>query len=444
MVRFFISLLFYLVNTDFMVTSTERRYSRWYEVLLLNRLFLFFLGYLVVVFLPSYAHWGSKLFQWPVVEIRFNTVLANSLAYVASFLILRKLKCYPGTRSLPFIIPTVLMTWFVVFAFFLFLREEAYSRSVFAYSFVLAMVWAFAGHFLARRFRKSKLAVVPYGRALELKTIDQAIISVLDEPKLEGRRFDGVVADLHAKDLPSQWQTFLAECTLARIPVFHSQQIMESLTGRVKIDHLSENIFGELLPSSMYSALKRFMDTIVVLLAMPFWLPVMLVTGIIIKLESKGPMFFVQERVGQGGKDYKVYKLRSMCHDSEKDGAQFAQANDMRITRVGHFIRKTRLDEIPQFINVLKGNMSIIGPRPEQRAFVKQFEKEIPFYAYRHVVKPGITGWAQVVHGYAADADDTRVKIEHDFYYIKHFSLWLDILIVVKTIKTVMTGFGAR
>ena len=170
----------------------------------------------------------------------------------------------------------------------------------------------------------------------------------------------------------------------------------------------------------------------------------MLITGIVIKLESDGPMFFIQERVGQGNKDFKVYKLRSMCKDSEKDGAQFAQADDMRITRVGHFIRKTRLDEIPQFINVLKGDMSLIGPRPEQRAFVNQFEEEIPFYSYRHVVKPGITGWAQVVHGYAADADDTRVKIEHDFYYIKHFSLWLDILIVVKTIRTILTGFGAR
>jgi len=379
-----------------------------------------------------------------VVEIRFNTVLANSLAYITSFFILRKLKCYPGTRSLPFIIPTVLMTWFVVFSLFLFLREEAYSRTVLGYSFILAMGWAFIGHFLARRFRKSKLAVVPFGRALELADIDQAIIEVLETPKLEGRRFDGVVADLHAKDLPSEWQSFLADCTLARIPVFHSQQIAESLTGRVKINHLSENIFGELLPSSMYSALKRLMDTILVLLAAPLWLPVMLITGIFIKLESEGPMFFIQERVGQGGKDFKVYKLRSMCKDSEKDGAQFAQANDMRITRVGHFIRKTRLDEIPQFINVLKGDMSIIGPRPEQRVFVDQFSVEIPFYAYRHVVKPGITGWAQVVHGYAADADDTRVKIEHDFYYIKNFSLWLDILIVVKTIKTILTGFGAR
>src|SRR5690606_1917260 len=128
-------------------------------------------------------------------------------------------------------------------------------------------------------------------------------------------------------------------------------------------------------------------ESALVLASLPVWLPVMLITGILIKLESEGPMFFIQERVGQGNRDFKVYKLRSMCRDSEKDGAQFAKANDMRVTKVGKIIRKTRIDELPQFFNVLKGDMSLIGPRPEQRIFVNQFEKEIPFYSYRHVVK---------------------------------------------------------
>lgn len=427
-----------------MINQTQRRYSRWYEVVLLNNLFLFLLGFTVVVVCPAYYRWGDGILQWPLQQVSLNTLLANGIAYTTSYIFLRKLKNYPGTRSLPFIIPTVLMTWLAVFSLMLFLRESDYSRTVLAYSVAIAITWSFLGYFLARRFRQPKLAVVPFGRALELADIDNAIIVMLAEPTLERRRFDGVVADLHAKDLPAEWQRFLAACTLARIPVFHSQQVMESLTGRVKITHLSENIFGELLPSSMYSCLKRFMDILLVLLTAPVWLPVMLITGFIIKLESDGPMFFIQDRVGQGSKDFKVYKLRSMCKDSEKDGAQFACENDARITRVGKFIRKTRIDEIPQFINVLKGDMSIIGPRPEQRVFVDQFAEEIPFYSYRHVVKPGITGWAQVVHGYAADAEDTCVKIEHDFYYIKNFSLWLDILITVKTIRTILTGFGAR
>ena len=133
-----------------------------------------------------------------------------------------------------------------------------------------------------------------------------------------------------------------------------------------------------------------------------------------------------------------------MTQDSEKDGAKMASVGDMRVTRVGKFIRKVRIDELPQFFNILKGDMSLIGPRPEQKVFVDDFEDKIPFYNYRHIVKPGISGWAQVMHGYAANADETQVKVEYDFYYIKHFSFTLDVLIFFKTIKTMLTGFGAR
>ena len=422
----------------------QRRHSRLYEVILLNSWLQMALGYLLVVVLPGWMRWGANLFVWPLPDVQLNTMLANTVAYILCYYSLHKFKRYPGTRTLPFILPTVLLSWLLVFAVLLFLREEKYARQVLISSSLLALFWSFAGYFLGRRYNRVKLALVPFGRALELVGNKNAEIVQLQRPNLEGRRYDGIVVDLHAADLPGEWERFLAQCTLARIPVYHSQQMIESLTGRVRVEHLSENMFGELLPSASYALIKRTLETLLVLLTLPLWLPVMLITGLIIKLESEGPMFFVQERVGQGNRDFKVYKLRSMCKDSEKDGARFASANDMRITRVGKFIRKTRLDEIPQFINVLKGEMSLIGPRPEQRAFVQQFDTLVPFYAYRHVVKPGITGWAQVVHGYAADAEDTRIKLEHDFYYIKHFSLWLDILITVKTIRTILTGFGAR
>lgn len=427
-----------------MPNSFKRRHSRWYEVVLFHPLFLFLLGFAIVVLLPSWLRWGETFLRLPLDTTHLNTLLANGMAHLLSFAILHKLKRFPGTSSLPFIIPTLVTAWLAAFAVLLFLREEHYARQVLVYSFMLANVWGFARYILGRRYRQPKLALVPFGRGMELVGNPNAVITVLETTDLDGRRYDGVVADLHSTELPAEWARFLAKCTLARIPVFHTQQIMESMTGRVKVDHLSENIFGALLPSSLYSGFKRLVDVALVLLSAPLWLPVMLVTGLVIKLDSAGPMFFSQERVGQSNKSFKLYKLRSMCEDSEKDGAQFAQASDMRVTRVGRFIRKTRLDEIPQFINVLKGDMSLIGPRPEQRAFVDKFEVEIPFYSYRHVVKPGITGWAQVVQGYAADANDTGLKIEHDFYYIKHFSLWLDILIVLKTIRTVLTGFGAR
>ena len=170
----------------------------------------------------------------------------------------------------------------------------------------------------------------------------------------------------------------------------------------------------------------------------------MLLTALAIRLESPGPALFVQNRVGQKGREFKIYKFRSMRIDSERHGAQFATAGDERITRIGRFIRKTRLDELPQFWNILKGDMSLIGPRPEQKAFVENFEHSIPFYNYRHIVKPGISGWAQVMQGYTADNDTTQIKVEYDFYYIKHFSFSLDVLIFFKTIKTMLTGFGAR
>lgn len=427
-----------------MPKSFKRRHSRWYEVVLFNPVFLLLLGYAVVVLLPVWLRWGNALFSWPLHEPQLNTLLANSAAYLISSAVLGKFKRFYGTSSLRFILPTLLAAWLIVVAILLFMRVEHYARQVLTYSFLLANLWAFSGYFLGLRYCQPKLALVPFGRGMELADTTRAEITILDSPDLGGRRYDGVVADLHAADLPDEWERFLARCTLARIPVFHIQQIIESMTGRVRVKHLSENIFGALLPSSTYLFVKRVVDTSVVLALSPIWLPLMLIIGVLIKLESDGPMFFVQDRVGKGNRPFRMYKLRSMRRDSEKDGARFASTGDARITRVGRYIRKTRLDEIPQFINVLKGDMSLIGPRPEQIAFVQQFEEDIPFYSYRHVVRPGITGWAQVLHGYTADAEDTSVKIEHDFYYIKHFSLWLDILIVFKTIHTIVTGFGAR
>ncbi|MGL6458386.1 sugar transferase [Aeromonas hydrophila] len=182
----------------------------------------------------------------------------------------------------------------------------------------------------------------------------------------------------------------------------------------------------------------------VVIITLPLFMPVLLITAVLVKLESPGPVFFKQKRVGFGNKDFVIYKFRSMYDSSSLCCASFAQEIDSRVTRVGHFMRKYRIDEIPQFFNVLKGDMSLIGPRPEQRFFVEKFESELPFYMYRHMVRPGISGWAQVMYGYSSDTDGARVKLEYDFYYIKNFSLWLDILIVFKTIKTMLTGFGAR
>ncbi|QHD94453.1 exopolysaccharide biosynthesis protein [Proteus terrae subsp. cibarius] len=168
-------------------------------------------------------------------------------------------------------------------------------------------------------------------------------------------------------------------------------------------------------------------------------LPLLIITAILIKLDSKGPVFYNQQRMGYRDNPFKMYKFRSMRTDL--NGKGFTSGTDNpRITRVGKFIRKFRIDEISQFLNVLKGEMSIIGPRPESLELSNWYEKEVHFFAYRHIVRPSITGWAQVTRGYAAEVDGMNLKLQYDFYYIKHFSFWLDVLVVLKTIRTIVTG----
>ncbi len=192
---------------------------------------------------------------------------------------------------------------------------------------------------------------------------------------------------------------------------------------------------------SIYPYIKRGMDILFVLLATPFALPIVLLFAALIKLETPGPAFFFQERVGLHGRNFQVIKLRSMGVNAEKNGAQWATKNDPRVTKVGAFIRKTRIDELPQLLNVLKGEMSLIGPRPERPVFTEKFSKEIPGFKDRLQVKPGITGWAQVNGGYDITP---REKLELDRYYIQHMSFWLDVKILFKTVKVCLTGDGAR
>ncbi len=189
---------------------------------------------------------------------------------------------------------------------------------------------------------------------------------------------------------------------------------------------------------------KRVLDIIFSLLGLLISLVITIPVAILIKLESKGPIFYRQKRVGLNNNIFECIKFRSMTVDAEKYGAIWASKNDSRVTRVGKIIRKLRIDEIPQMWNVLKGEMSFIGPRPERPEFVYQLEKKIPYYNLRHSVKPGITGWAQVCYPYGASEEDALEKLKYDLYYIKNLSLFLDFQILLKTAKVVLLGKGAR
>lgn len=274
---------------------------------------------------------------------------------------------------------------------------------------------------------------------MQLKAIDAEMIPELDE-----NTYDGVVFD--PKDpITPEWYEFILKQRFANHPVYEAGQIYEQVTGRVSLRHLDLGYAGDLLPKlRWYTYLKRPFDVLSVFLTLPITLTIMLVTAVLIKLESPGKVIFTQKRVGYGNKEFIIYKFRSMRLDAESKGSKFADHKDSRITRVGAFIRKFRIDELPQIWNILKGEMSWIGPRPEQPKFVQEFEVNIPYYASRHLVLPGITGWAQVMQGYAANTEETAVKLSYDLYYLRHLSHWLDLLIVYKTLRTILTGFGAR
>ncbi|WP_258005688.1 sugar transferase [Castellaniella caeni] len=420
----------------------QRRHSRWYEIVLMSSVFQLLAGLVATVLLPAVVFWGGAFWQRLDV-VRINTLWLVVLSFVAVLLLLRRIARFSGGGIMAHIAPIVTGIYFLAFAYLFFTRSD-YSRPVLLASYGLSLVWFYGGYFVGRRYRRQKFAVLPMQPPCTLQSAPNLEIRHLTQPDLHGVRYDAIVADLRGAGMTPEWERFLAHCILAHIPVFHVRQVMEGLTGRVQISHLSENEVGSLLPSPLYAVCKRVVDILGVLVTLPVVLPLMLMTAIAIRLDSPGPAVFVQKRVGLGNRDFRIFKFRSMRINAESAGARLACTDDDRITRVGRFIRKTRLDELPQLWNVLKGDMSLIGPRPEQRVFVDQFDAEIPFYIYRHVVRPGITGWAQVMQGYAGDAEATRIKIQHDFYYIKHFSLWLDILIVFKTVRIVLTGWGAR
>ena len=218
-------------------------------------------------------------------------------------------------------------------------------------------------------------------------------------------------------------------------------------SGRIEPESLSAQEFSKEIEPKLKAnggAFKRFIDIVLAAALLIVLSPIIIVAALAVKLDSSGPVFYRQTRLGSGGVPFQIVKFRSMRQDAERDGAKWAAKNDDRVTRVGRFIRKTRIDEIPQAINVLRGEMSFVGPRPERPEFVETLRREIPNYDLRHLVKPGITGWAQVKYVYGASVADAREKLTFDLYYMRHYSFWFDIAIVFMTIKVALLGVGSR
>lgn len=259
-------------------------------------------------------------------------------------------------------------------------------------------------------------------------------------------RVDAVVLAL-PREPDGELLQVLTDCISMGAKVIPMPVLYERLTGRVPVEHVGGMWYVAMpldhpLTKAINRAIKRAFDIVMASIGLAFFLPLLPFLALAIYLDSPGPIFYTQWRVGRGGRPFKLYKLRTMVPDAEKERPLWAKEKDPRVTRVGRLLRKTHLDEFPQMFNILKGDMSVVGPRPERPEFVKELTKEIPFFPLRHAVKPGMAGWGLVKYGYAASKKDSLYKLQYDLYYIKHWSLWLDITILAKTIIDTVTFRG--
>jgi sugar transferase (PEP-CTERM system associated) len=285
-----------------------------------------------------------------------------------------------------------------------------------------------------------KEAAVPAHRILPL---DDTL------PRLAHRLgVDEIVVALTERRAGSMPLRQLLDCKVSGTKVHDLNTHFEKTLGQIRIDYLNASwlIFGDgFNQGTARTLIKRVFDLFCASLLLVLAAPIMLVTAVLIKLESPGTVLYRQERVGANGSTFQIAKFRSMRNDAEKDGKPvWAAANDSRVTRVGGIIRRLRIDELPQLFNVFKGEMSLVGPRPERPYFVEQLTQEIPFYALRHSVKPGVTGWAQVRYPYGATVEDSQEKLQYDLYYVKNHTLFLDLVVLKETVGVVLTGKGAR
>ena len=371
-----------------------------------------------------------------------NTVIASMLASIAGLIGYRKVTSYPGTRSFSYILPTFLGMYGVAAAVLL-IGRFIYSGLLMTLALVATSAAMFFIQSFAYRGAPMQFFIVPGSEAGIVHDTPRVRWLRLTEPIVPADPNAIIVADLTA-DYPPEWQRMLAEAAINGRTVYHTKQLRESLTGRVQIEHLSENNFGSLLPNLAYAEIKRGIDLAAALILLPILIVPMALAAVLVRFDTPGPVFFRQYRMGHRGVPFRVVKFRTMQHADTSVVDPVTKLNDDRITRIGRVLRRFRVDELPQLWNVLKGEMSLIGPRPEAVELSRWYEQELPFYAYRHIVRPGITGWAQINQGHVAALDDVLVKLHYDFYYIKNFSAWMDILIVMRTIWTIMTGFGSK
>ena len=397
------------------------------------------IGFVVVMWGSFYAIEGKNITDVP------STIIASAMILGVAFLLslfgILKLARISVLEVSAQILPLWSSLTAIGLIIVLIFRLE-YSSVFIILNWFVGLALLFAVEKFLRKANNIILAVMPN---VDLGEVNQAEVIKIDGLSLPDRPINAVVATVEEMANPL-YAPVLAQLAINKIPILPHEVFQEQITGQVNRRHVDVSNLMQLGPYHRFIVIKRFSDIIMAGCGIILLSPLMVVIAVLIRLESSGSPIFIQRRIGEGGHEFNMYKFRSMLKNADVGGAKSTAVDDVRITRVGHLIRKLRIDELPQLINVIDGSMSMIGPRPEEISLVEKFSDEIPLYSFRHAIRPGITGWAQVMQGYAYanDASSTNAKLDYDLYYIKNLSLMMDFVIFFKTIKTIITGFGAR
>ena len=399
-------------------------------------------GFLFCVVLPIPIYATGEPFAAELGGTEF-TIIATAIGYSVVWYCGRRLDAFPRAilqGNIGYVAPVAVLTYALIAAVLLLLRID-YSRIQFFGSGLLTLLWMAGVAQLRARYLIRNYAVMPRSSIAVMPILTTCRWLDFDDVQSRGMRVDAIVADL-AADLGEGRLAALADAAIAGVPVLDRRYIVETLTGRTPLGGLTPNEFGSLLPSRQYLVVRRVLELALTVFLLPVLLPILLVVALIVRLDSPGPVFFVQTRIGRRGRPFRMIKFRTMFHGAA--GPSFTATVDPRVTRIGGFLRQCRLDELPQLFNILRGDMSWVGPRPEAASLEQGYVRDIEHFALRGIVRPGVTGWAQINQGYAHAPDEMRSKLEYDLYYLKHCSLWLDLVIVLRTFAVVFRGTGAR
>lgn len=325
-------------------------------------------------------------------------------------------------------------------ALFAMVFREYYSNRIILMALIVSCLAGLAFMYAKHRLHKTKIAII--ASTAERGVTPGLAAEVLSDPLANLGAYD-VILTPSVPNLSPEWALTVSRAMIMGRPVRHMAEYLEETQGLVCIDHfdLEHLPVGGL---TSYMLRKRLLDIGLVVVALPVVLPILAVGCLVVLVTMGRPVFFVQSRIGIGGGRFSIYKLRTMHHSAAAIGAATSGNGDLRITGPGRWLRRFRIDELPQLWNVLKGDMSVIGPRPEWDVLGEAYQEQMPIYAYRHLVRPGITGWAQVRGGYASDLAETRTKVGYDLFYIKNLSFALDAQILARTVWTLLSGQGAR